>query len=348
MIFQNITNIYWFFILIPVIILMIFGYKKRHQQLEQTIHPSLWATIIPHLSYSRRFWKRVILIVAFIFIIISLMRPQYGVIFQQVERKGHDIFIAIDLSKSMLAQDVKPSRLEHAKREVLGLVDDLQGDRIGLVVFAGDAIVQCPLTSDYSAIKMYLDFIEPSLMSTPGTDIASAIKTARLSFERLSQSNKPILILISDGESFENDPIKSAKVAAKKGVSIYTIGIGTPKGEPIPLFDNQGKLNGYKKDRRGEIVLSQLDEQSLKEIASAGNGRYFNSSLGAFVMNQVYQEISFHEKKRLEDSLLKFHQDRYQWFLVVAFLLLFAEILLTDRKSLTTYRLRKYSGEQPK
>ncbi|MBH37710.1 hypothetical protein CL658_01620 [bacterium] len=339
MIFQNITHIYWFFILIPVIILMIFGYKKRHQQLEQTIHPSLWATIIPHLSYSRRFWKRVILIVAFIFIIISLMRPQYGVIFQQVERKGHDIFIAIDLSQSMLAQDVKPSRLTHAKREVLGLIDDLQGDRIGLIAFAGNAIVQCPLTSDYSAIKMYLDFIEPDVMSTPGTDIASAIKEARLSFERLSKSNKPILILISDGESFENDPIKSASVAAKKGVSIYTIGIGTPKGEPIPQFDSNGKLNGYKKDKNGDIVLSQLDDKTLKEIASIGKGRYFNSSLGAFVMDQVYQEISFHEKKRLEDSLLKFHQDRYQWFLAIALLLLFIEIFLSDRKSNHKIRL---------
>ena len=335
MIFKNIAQFYWFFILIPVIILMFFGYKKRHHQLEQTINSSLWPTVIPHLSYSRRFWKRVMLIIGFIFIIIALLRPQYGVIFEQVERKGHDIFIAIDLSQSMLAQDIKPSRLTHAKREVLGLIDDLKGDRIGLIAFSGDAVVQCPLTSDYSAVKMYLDFIEPNLMPVPGTDIASAIKKARLSFERLSKSNKPILILISDGESFENDPIESAKVAAKKGISIYTIGIGTPKGEPIPQFDNNGKLSGYKKDKNGEIVLSQLDDQTLKEIASVSNARYFNSSLGAFVMNQVYQEISYHEKKRLEDSLLKFHQDRYQWFLAIGLLLLFLEIFLSDRKYIT-------------
>tara|TARA_B100000427_G_scaffold238209_1_gene201146 strand:+ start:16400 stop:17428 length:1029 start_codon:yes stop_codon:yes gene_type:complete len=335
MIFKNIAQFYWFFILIPVIILMFFGYKKRHHQLEQTINSSLWPTVIPHLSYSRRFWKRVMLIIGFIFIIIALLRPQYGVIFEQVERKGHDIFIAIDLSQSMLAQDIKPSRLTHAKREVLGLIDDLKGDRIGLIAFSGDAVVQCPLTSDYSAVKMYLDFIEPNLMPVPGTDIASAIKKARLSFERLSKSNKPILILISDGESFENDPIESAKVAAKKGISIYTIGIGTPKGEPIPQFDNNGKLSGYKKDKNGEIVLSQLDDQTLKEIASVSNARYFNSSLGAFVMDQVYQEISYHEKKRLEDSLLKFHQDRYQWFLAIGLLLLFLEIFLSDRKYIT-------------
>jgi len=335
MIFKNIAQFYWFFILIPVIILMFFGYKKRHHQLEQTINSSLWPTVIPHLSYSRRFWKRVMLIIGFIFIIIALLRPQYGVIFEQVERKGHDIFIAIDLSQSMLAQDIKPSRLTHAKREVLGLIDDLKGDRIGLIAFSGDAVVQCPLTSDYSAVKMYLDFIEPNLMPVPGTDIASAIKKARLSFERLSKSNKPILILISDGESFENDPIESAKVAAKKGISIYTIGIGTPKGEPIPQFDNNGKLSGYKKDKNGEIVLSQLDDQTLKDIASVSNARYFNSSLGAFVMDQVYQEISYHEKKRLEDSLLKFHQDRYQWFLAIGLLLLFLEIFLSDRKYIT-------------
>ena len=152
MIFKNISQFYWFFILIPVIILMIIGYKKRHRQLEQTINTSLWSTIIPHLSYSRRFWKRFMLIIGFSFIIIALLRPQYGVIFTQIERKGHDIFIAIDLSQSMLAQDIKPSRLIHAKREVLGLIDDLQGDRIGLIAFSGDAIVQCPLTSDYLSL----------------------------------------------------------------------------------------------------------------------------------------------------------------------------------------------------
>jgi len=336
MIFQNSSSSYWFLILIPVIILMILGYKKRYRQLEIMIQPSLWSTIIPDLSYSRRFWKRTMLVIAFIFIIIALLRPQYGVIFKQVERKGHDIFIAMDLSYSMLAQDIKPSRLEHAKREVLSLIDDLKGDRIGLIAFSGDAIVQCPLTSDYSAIKMYLDFIEPNLMAVPGTDIASAIKTARLSFQRLSKSNKPILILMSDGESFENDPVESAEVAAKKGVSIYTIGIGTPKGEPIPQFDASGRLNGYKKDKNGDIVLSQLDDNTLKKIAEVSNGRYFNSSLGAFVMDQVYQEISYHEKKRLEDSLLKFHQDRYQWFLAIALLLLFLEITLSDRKYLST------------
>ncbi len=334
MIFKNIHLAYLFLLLLPIIILMIIGNKKRKHRLNKAIEKKLWPTIVPHLSHTKRFWKRILVILSLICIIIAILRPQYGVIFEQIERKGQDIYIALDVSKSMLAQDIKPSRLEHAKREILSLVDELKGDRIGLIAFAGDAFIQCPLTTDYSAIKMFLNYIDPSIMPTPGTDIATAIKTARLAFKRTSKSKTPILILISDGESFENDPIKSAEVAAKSGMTIYTIGIGSPNGDPIPRFNNKNKLLGYLKDKKGTVVLSKLNETILKQIASIANGHYFNSNLGAFVIDKVYKEISKKEKQKLEESLLTLHKDRYQWVLVLALILLVFETLISSRKNI--------------
>ena len=332
MIFKDIHNLYWFSLLIPIALLMYIGHKNRKKRLSETISGDLWDIVIPSLSYTRRFWKRFLRVFALVLILISLLRPQYGVIFEQVERKGQDIYIALDLSNSMRANDISPSRLEHAKREILSLIDDLKGDRIGLIAFAGDAFIQCPLTTDYSALKMFLDYLSPDIMSTPGTDIATAIKTARLSFERVSKNNKPILIIISDGESFENNPIESAEVAEKKGIVIYTLGIGTENGEPIPIYNNNNKLVGYKKDKAGEIILSKLNQSVLKEIALTTKGNYFNSNLGAFVIDKIYNEISLNEKKLLEDTLLKLHIDRYQWFLGLAFILLIFEKFISDRK----------------
>ena len=332
MTFKNLDQLFWLLSLIPIGILMIIGHKKRKNRLSNTISKELWKIIIPSLNYSRRFWKRIIRIIALILILIAFLRPQYGIIFEQVERKGQDIYIALDLSNSMLAKDISPSRLDHAKREILSLIDELKGDRIGLIAFAGTAFIQCPLTTDYSALKMFLNHLTPEIMSTPGTDIATAIKTARLSFDRVSKNNKPILIIISDGESFENDPIKSAEVAHKKGIVIYTLGIGSENGDPIPLYNNKNKLIGYKKDKSGEIILSKLNQTMLKEIALTTNGNYFNSNLGAFVIDKIYKEISLNEKKHLEDTLLKLHIDRYQWFLGVAFFLLLLERVISDRK----------------
>ena len=256
-----------------------------------------------------------------------MLRPQYGVVFKTVERRGHDIYIAIDTSKSMLAQDTQPSRLEHAKREVLGLIDELKGDRIGLIAFAGDAFIQCPLTTDYAALKMYLDFLDAGVVPTPGTDIATAIKTARLSFNRVSKGNKRVLIILSDGESFENDPVKSAEVAFDQDITIYTIGVGTPTGEPIPEFNEAGQLIGYKKDKQNQVVLSKINEGLLKQVAQTAEG-HFSSSLGQFVMDEVYKDISPYGQKRLEEELLTLNKDQYQWFLAIAFLALLPETLL--------------------
>ena len=254
-------------------------------------------------------------------------------VFKTVERRGHDIFIAVDLSQSMLAQDIKPSRLEHAKREVLGLINELKGDRIGLIGFAGDAFIQCPLTFDYAALKMYLDIMHPDLMPTPGSDLATAIKTARQSFKRTSKGKHPVLILISDGESFGKEALEMAKSAAKKGMVIYALGIGTLSGEPIPLYDDYGRIQGYKKDKSGEVVLSKLNDVALRRIAEATGGQYYTSNDRQFMMDRVYQALSRREKAQLEERMFQLFHDQYHWPLGIAFLALFMHLLIRERKS---------------
>ena len=330
MIFKNQENIYWILVFLPIFLMMLVGFRKRREQLSKFIKPNLWPKIIPDLSYSRRFWKRFLSILAVIFLIIALMRPQYGLVFKKMQRKGNDIYIAIDTSKSMLVKDIKPSRFEHAKREIYNLIEELKGDRIGLIAFAGDAFIQCPLTVDYNSLKLFLDHLSVGSVPVAGTDIATAIKTARVSFEKGSQTSNKILIIISDGEGFENDPVKSAEAAADSNIDIYTVGIGTSAGEPIPLYEANGSFIGYKKDKENNVILSKLDNYTLEQISLTTNGKYYSSNLGQFVMDQLYKDISLKETKLLEAELLQMHEDRYQWFLAIAFILLLVETLLGD------------------
>tara|TARA_E500000178_G_C17026899_1_gene758488 strand:- start:30 stop:1064 length:1035 start_codon:yes stop_codon:yes gene_type:complete len=330
MIFKNYQNILWIFVFLPIFIMMILGFRKRREKLSLFINPKLWPQIIPELSYSRRFWKRFLSILAIIFLVIALMRPQYGLVFKKIQRKGNDIYIAIDTSKSMLVKDVKPSRFEHSKREIYSLIEELKGDRIGLIAFAGDAYIQCPLTVDYASLKLFLDNLEVGSVPVAGTDLATAIKTARTSFEKVGENTNKILIIISDGEGFENDPIKSAEAAAEKDINIYTIGVGTKAGELIPLYDDKGAFKGYKKDKEDKVILSKLDQYTLEQISFETNGKYYSSDLGQFVMDKMYRDISLKETKLLEEELLQMHEDRYQWFLAFTFILLLIETFLGD------------------
>ena len=331
MMFKEPNNSIWLFVLLPMMLIMIKGYKKRKKNLSLIVDKTLWGLMVPNLSYSRRFWKRVLTISALICVIVALMRPQYGVVFKKMQRKGNDIFIAIDTSKSMGVKDIKPSRFEHAKREVYNLIEELKGDRIGIIAFAGEAFIQCPMTLDYSALKLFIDHLDIGSAPVAGTDIATAIKTARLAFERTSKANNKILIIISDGEGFENDPIKSAEVAKDAGIEIYTIGIGTAAGEPIPIYQND-QFEGYKKDKNNKVVLSKLDKQTLTQVAYTASGKYYSSDLGQFVMDQVYKDLSIKETSALEEELLQTFAERYQWVLAIAFLCLLIELLISDLK----------------
>ena len=275
--------------------------------------------------------RRILIVIAVGFLILSLSRPQIGTKLTMTQRRGVDVLIAIDTSKSMLAQDIRPNRLEKAKLEVSSLIDKLKGDRVGILTFAGASFIQCPLTLDYNAAKMFLSIVEAGMIPKPGTAIGDAIKRGSNSFIKKQRKHK-VMILLTDGEDHETDPLDAANEAKTQGVIIYTIGIGSKKGEPIPIIDNNGELKGYKKDREGEVVLSRLDDTILQKIALLTGGKYYNATASEFELDRVYDEIQKMEKKDLSSRLFTQYEDRFQYFLGIALMLLCIEFAIGDRK----------------
>jgi Ca-activated chloride channel family protein len=235
----------------------------------------------------------------------------------------------------MLAEDIKPNRMQRAKHEVSALIDRLQGDRVALVAFAGEAFVQCPLTTDYAAAKMFLDVIDQPL--EPGTAIGRAIETAMSVFQQKERKYKAI-VLITDGEDHRSDPLEAARKAAQEGIRIYAIGMGSPGGVPIPIRNARGDLREYKKDRQGETIMSRLDEATLQKVALETDGRYYRSTAGEMELEAVLEELSQMERKELKSRELELGEERYQIFVLAAVLMLAAEAVLGDRK-------RKHTSE---
>jgi len=331
MIYHNLENSY-LFILIPILIgILIFNTHRNKKKLNILINTAMWSSVIDSLSYQRRFWKSVCLVIGLSFIIFTLLRPQYGAKYDLLERKGLDIMIAVDTSFSMNAEDVTPSRFERAKQEIRTLVDNLKGDRIGLTAFSGNAFVHSPLTLDYSAIKLFLEDIHVGMIPRPGTNLKKAIEVSQGAFNQKEKKFK-VLVLFTDGEHLEGELEKIAATAKKQGITIYPVGIGAPGGEPIPIKDESGAIIEYKKDKEGEIVLSKLDEETLKQFAEKTGGHYYHSTQNQPVSEKLYRDISQLEKKQLEEKLFKQFKDRYQLFLVIAFLFLLFEFCFPERK----------------
>jgi Ca-activated chloride channel family protein len=232
----------------------------------------------------------------------------------------------------MKAEDVKPNRLEKARLELHALIDRLGGDRIGLVVFAGDAFTQFPLTTDYSAANLFLDAIDTDVVPVPGTNIGAAIGKAVESFDFEEPTTKAIAI-ITDGESTEGDAFEAAQEAAEKGVIIYTIGLGSPAGAPIPMYSASGRQTDFKRDRTGNVVVTKLDEVGLEKLATVGNGKFFRATTGQNELDEVYKSLSALEKREFGTKRFTDYEDRFQWLLVAALLLLLGELLLSERRS---------------
>ena len=264
-------------------------------------------------------------------LVLALANPQIGHTYEKVQRQGVDLIIALDISKSMLAEDEKPNRLKRAKQFISRLIDKLAGDRVGLVIFAGNAYLQVPMTSDYTATKTFLKTISPDLAGTQGTAIGEAIRLADESFDRTQRQFKAMLI-ISDGENHEGDAIEAAQNAADKGMIIHTMGIGSPKGEPIPEY-RSGKKVGFKQDKQGSIVLSRLNEDMLRKVALTGSGTYMRLTQGNSELNAFLDEIASMEKQEFEEHAFTDFEDQYQWFLTIAMLLIGLEYILSERKS---------------
>ncbi len=304
--------------------------KKSTAALQEFASGRLLEKLTLGISPKKRMIKRVILVLAVASIFVALARPQMGFQWKEIKRKGIDIMVAVDTSKSMLAEDVRPNRLERSKFGIMDFVSKLEGDRVGLLPFAGTAFLMCPLTLDYDAFRNSLEALDTEIIPQGGTDIASAIYEAEAAFQ--NNANHKILVLVTDGEDLEGAALSAATVAKDKGLTIYTVGVGTPSGELIPLMRG-GKDGVFVKDETGQPVKSRLDETMLQKIAETTGGRYEPLGQQAEGLEAIYREkLSLVPKQDLAERLQRVPIERFQWPLMLALILLLAEFVISDRK----------------
>ena len=320
----------WLVPLLIVFYLYVFRAKKR--ALARFGNLELLQKLCQNNSRGRQISKIVILVSAVLFMVYSLARPQIGTKLEEVKREGIDVIVAMDVSASMLAQDIQPSRLAKAKHEVENFIERLRGDRIGLIAFSGDAFVQCPLTLDYNAAKIFLDIMDPGLIPTPGTALGKAITKAIEAFDQKERKHK-VLVLITDGEDHQGEALKVAEEAERQGIVIYSVGIGSPKGEPIPATQSGGSNGGFKKDKKGQVVITKLDEVTLEKIALQTGGKYYRATSGQEELDRIYEDVAKMEKKELGSMQFSQFEDRFQYIIIFAIILLIVEFLISEKKS---------------
>ncbi|MDR1680367.1 MAG: VWA domain-containing protein [Prevotellaceae bacterium] len=318
----------WLLLLIPALLA---GYalfmRSKRRALSRFGDLSLMKPLMPLVS-NRRGWLKVsLLCFAIFFFTLGLMRPQMGATVREVKRQGIEIVVALDVSNSMLAEDFRPNRLERAKLAISKLVDRLRDDRIGLIVFAGDAYVQLPVTTDYVSAKIFLSSISPGIVPKQGTAIGSAIFTAIRSFTLQSEKSR-VLIIITDGENHEDDPVAMAEEAQKQGIVVYTIGIGSEQGKPIPM-SNGAML----KDRDGNIVVTKLDEAILQKIATAGGGAYTRATNADLGLDRVIDDIRNMEKQEMSSFVFSDFNEQYMYFFGIALAFLLLDVFILERKN---------------
>lgn len=328
--FGNLSYLFLLWLIPALVFFYVYAFLKKQKSIKLFCGEELFPKLVPSVRKGRQKLKAFLVISGIFFLIIALSRPKWGFHWEDIKRVGVDIIVAVDVSKSMLAEDVEPNRLERAKREVYDLCRMLEGDRIGLIAFAGTSFVQCPLTLDYGAFRMFLDYLAPDLIPTPGTAIGDAIRKATESFSRHERKSKA-LIIITDGEDHGSNPLEEAKAAKREGVKIFTIGIGKSSGTPIPGGDGSG---GFLKDRQGNVVLSKLDEKTLQKIALETGGSYVRSVTGDMDLDKIYRsEIKeTMQQKELRSTRRKRWEERFQWFIFVALVLLIMEFFVRERK----------------
>jgi Ca-activated chloride channel family protein len=325
-------EMFWLF---PVMLLFAVGFfasfKRRKKFLSLFAEDENLKKLTQSFSYDRKIFKFILLFVSLIFLILAAAGPQWGKELQKISRSGIDVIVALDVSKSMLAQDIQPSRLVKAKREIEGFVDRLQGDRVGLVYFAGSSFVQCPLTLDYGAIKLFLSLADPNANPFPGTDIAGAIEDSIKAFEGSGKRSK-VMILMTDGETHTSNTDEAVKKASDNGIIIFTVGYGGGVGVPIPLRDESDAVIGYKRDEEGNPVMSSLNQQLLSDIADKTGGEYFISSAEESELDKIADKVDSMEKAKFASFKGTKYKDRYQYPLSVVFIGLVLYLLINDRK----------------
>ena len=300
--------------------------RARRRRIARLGDPELVATLMPEASTGKGWLKITLLALAWVFFVLGLSRPQLGARLKEHQSQGVDVVIALDDSNSMLAEDYSPNRLERAKLAISRLVDRLQGDRIGLVIFAGEAFVQLPITADYVSAKVFLKTVDTESVPIQGTALAEALMASARSFSTQSERSRAI-ILITDGEDHEGEAVEAAKAIAEQGIRIYCIGVGSPQGKPIP------KNGSLMKDRQGDIVVTRLDEDILQEIAGAGNGKYVRAGNAEFGLNPIIEDIRTLDKEQFNSVVFEDFDEQYMYFFGIALFFLILELLVPERKA---------------
>lgn len=330
--FANYSASFLFWVVLGLLIFYIWAFKAREKAVEMFVQKHLIESILNSYSAKKARFKTCILLFVCLLFIIALMRPQWGYKLEEIKRKGVDIVIALDVSKSMLAEDIKPNRLERSKLAIADMLKNLQGDRAGLIAFAGSAFIQCPLTNDYNGFLLSLEDMNVNVIPKGGTSLSSAIKESLRGFKGAGKKYRA-LIIISDGEDHDGGAEEAAKEAQKEGVKIYCIGIGSPVGELITITDDAGNKSFFK-DNQDRVVKSRLNEALLQKIAFLTDGSYVRSAAAEFGLNTLYSNrISKMEKQEFQAKMKKRYYERYQIPLAIALILLLIEPFISERKN---------------
>lgn len=333
---------FWALLVIPVIITLFFILQlwKRHTQ-KRFAEKGLLNRLSPDRSLFKSLLKTAVLSLAFLCLTLALVNPKIGTKLETVKREGVDIVFAVDVSKSMLAEDIAPNRLEKSKQLVTQIINNLASDRIGIIAYAGKAFPQLPITTDYASAKMFLQSMNTDMLSSQGTAIDEAIQLARTYYDDEDQTNR-VLIIISDGEDHNNVATELAEAASEEGIKIFTIGVGTAKGGPIPI-KRAGIVQNYKKDSSGETVITKLVEETLIEIAEEANGQYISGRNTNEVVEIVREILNRMDKKEFEAKQFAEFKDQFQWFLGLACFFFFIDIFLLERKTAWLRRLNLFN-----
>jgi Ca-activated chloride channel family protein len=327
--FANIEMLWWL-VTIPMFVIgyVVYSHRKRRQLLEFG-DAELMAQLMPDASKSRPVVKFSMLMVVLVLLIVAVARPQFGQKEKIVKRQGCEVMVALDISNSMLAEDVAPNRLDRAKQMLSKMMDNMVDDKVGLVVFAGEAFTQLPITCDYVSAKMFLNTITPSLIPTQGTAIGAALERSILSFGSQESDAGRAIILITDGENHEDDAIAAATKAKEMGIKVFVVGIGKPEGSPIP----KPGTNDYFKDRSGQVVVSRLNEEMCQKIAQAGQGLYVRCDNTNTALRTLQKELDTVATADLESTVYADYNEQYQSFVLLALLLLVVEFFILSRKN---------------
>ena len=325
---------------IPVLILLfVINEARKKRALKRIGNVSLIEKLVPEMSNTRPPVKFLMILLAFISSIIMLARPQFGSKLEDVKKEGIEVIIALDVSNSMLAEDIQPDRLTRAKQAISRLVDNLDNDKIGLIVFAGDAYTQIPVTTDYISAKMFLSTIGPGIVPKQGTAIGAAIKLGIRSFSP-GEGKSKAMVIITDGENHEDDPLIVAEEASEAGIVIHTIGIGSTEGVPVPVLT--GGKRDYLKDANGNTVITRLDEEILKKIAVTTNGNYVRASNSNIGLDEIFNQIRKMKTQELESTMYTEYNDQFQVFAAIALFLLILDFIVMERKNRRLARIRLF------